>query len=92
MCFTTKTLKVCHPDAAAAAAAAAVSVLGLFQVQADFRAADNPTVTTTDCVELMYARPETACPLSLSPAALSPSFSLCHDSYVPPNAQTQTDS
>lgn len=54
MCFTTKTVKVCHPDAAAAAAAA-VSVLGLFQVQADFRAADNPTVTATDCVELMYA-------------------------------------
>lgn len=56
MCFTTKTVKVCHPDAAAAAAAATtVSVLGLFQVQADFRAADNPTVTATDCVELMYA-------------------------------------
>ena len=55
MCFTTKTVKVCHPDAAAAAAATTVSVLGLFQVQADFRAADNPTVTATDCVELMYA-------------------------------------
>ena len=30
------------------------SAQGLFQVQADFRAADNPTVTPTDYVELMY--------------------------------------
>lgn len=28
---------------------------GLFQVHADFRAADNPTVTTSDYMELMYA-------------------------------------
>lgn len=30
------------------------SAQGLFQVQADVRAADNPTVTTTDSVELVY--------------------------------------
>ncbi len=75
------------------------SAQGLFQVQADFRAADNPTVTTTDYVELMYAWPETACPLSLSLQlsvslllSLCLSLPLCHDSYVPLYAQTQTDS
>lgn len=71
------------------------SAQGLFQVHADFRAADNPTVTVTDCVELMYAWPGTGCPLSLSlqlSVSVLVSLSLCHDSYVPLYAQTQTDS
>lgn len=52
---------------------------------------DNPTVTTSDYVELIYAWLENARPLSLS-LQLSASLTLCHDSYVPLYAQTQTDS
>lgn len=52
---------------------------------------DNPTVTTSDYVELIYAWPENVRPLSLS-LQLSASLTLCHDSYVPLYAQTQTDS
>ena len=43
----TKTVKPCHP--------AAAQLRVYFKFRPIFRAADNPTVTVTDCVELMYA-------------------------------------
>lgn len=73
------------------------SAQGLFQVQADCRAADNPTVNMTDSMDLTYclAGPWLLvlclCPSFLS-LSLSLSLSLCNDSYMPLYAQTQTDS
>lgn len=82
VCFTTKTVKLCHPTAAAA------QLRVYFKFRLTSERADNPTVNTADSVDLVYAWPMTTRPLS----QLSVSPSLSHDSYAPLYAQTQTDS
>lgn len=71
------------------------SAQGLFQVQADVRAADNPTVTTTDCGARVWLTRHWLCSFFVS-AAFCDSFSLfhcalCHDSYMPRSVRPNTD-
>lgn len=64
LCFTTKTVKLCHP------AAAAAQLRVYFKFRLTSKRADNPTVNTADSTDLMYAWPMTACSLSLSQLSL----------------------
>lgn len=64
VCFTTKTVKLCRPTAAAA------QLRVYFKFRLTSKRVDKPTVNTVGSMDLMYAWPMTTCPLSLSQLSL----------------------